>query len=144
MFNKAFHITSQGENRGESGPMEDDYQKHVQDFREMVFRKVQKEQTNTYSGQIQDLNERVRLSEGVQAMEIEEPTSFWDFFNGLLRDMEIFQMILSLLTAIFFIISTYIQLDIDGSLTAVIVIDLMFSFLFSIFLWTNCILAKNK
>ena len=153
MYNKAFQLTSTTERRtnGSRSPIEhdnnttdtNDYQKHAQEFRNMIFRKVQKEQTDV-NGQIRDLNERVRLSEGVQAMEIEEKQSFWDIVKDFYIDVEIFQMVLSILTAIFFIISTYIQLDFGERMTALIILDLMFSFIFSFFFWTNFVMAKNK
>ncbi|KAG2386065.1 hypothetical protein C9374_003214 [Naegleria lovaniensis] len=59
-------------------------------------------------------------------------------------DMEVFQTVLSVLSAAFFIISSYIQMDIDGSLLSLRVVDLIFSSLFIVFFVINFLLAKDK
>ncbi|KAG2385611.1 hypothetical protein C9374_003426 [Naegleria lovaniensis] len=64
--------------------------------------------------------------------------------KGIILDLEVFQTVLSILSAVFFIISSYIQIDVDGRLFALVVCDLIFSCFFIVLFIVNFLLAKNK
>ena len=121
---------------------------HKGDLRKRSLRKVHVDLPSPL--EIKKFNRSIRNLEDYKPFKIDEgngylTTFYWfELISAYTLDMEIFQTILALSSALFFIISTYIQLDIDGKLTAILVVDLIFSLLFIFFFVVNFFLAKDK
>ena len=118
------------------------------DLRKRAFRKIHDQKS--FAKDIKSFNQSVRFLENYKPFKVEDGANYWapSYWFGIIShyslDMEVFQTVLALLSAVFFIISTYIQLDIDGRLTSLLVLDLIFSFLFIFFFVINFFLAKDK
>lgn len=70
--------------------------------------------------------------------------SFKKKLSNFQTETEIFQTILAVLSAVEFILASYIQIDIDQSLFALIIIDLIFSSFFIIFFFVSFVISENK